>query len=210
MARAVFRKMIFAGALMAAATGGVVAVPASAQFFSDGFEFLKAVKDRDGDIVTKALNEPGTIIVNTRDRSTGESALHIVTQRRDTAWVKFLTQKGANPNIADKQGVTPLQIASNLGYIDGVEVLLGAGAQVDAANSAGETPLISAVHRRDIAMLRLLLSKGANADRNDNSGRSARDYARLLNTDDRMLAEIVEADETRQSETSANAYGPSF
>src|SRR3546814_21014909 len=79
--------------------------------FSEGFEFLKAVKDRDGDAVTKALNEPGSTIVNTRDISSGETALHIVTQRRDLVWINFLTQRGADPNIRDKRGVAPLQLA---------------------------------------------------------------------------------------------------
>ena len=45
----------------------VIAYPISAQMFSDGYEFLKAVKDRDGDAVTEMLNEPGTTVVNARD-----------------------------------------------------------------------------------------------------------------------------------------------
>ena len=104
MARALFRKagwLSLAGAVLLSA-------PASAQVFSAGYTFLKAVKDRDGDKVTEALNEPGNTLINSRDLSSGETALHIVTQRRDTVWIKFLSQKGANPNVADKTGTTPL------------------------------------------------------------------------------------------------------
>lgn len=206
MAKAVFRKGLIGIAVACAA----LAVPASAQRFSEGYEFLKAVKDRDGDSATAALNEPGTTVVNARDLSSGETALHIVTQRRDALWIRFLAQRGANPNIADKNGTTPLQVAANLGFVEGIEALLEAGARVDVTNQAGETPLIAAVHRRDIAMVRLLLDKGANPDHNDNSGRSARDYAMLMSGNGQMLDAIRKADEDRKSEGPRQIYGPSF
>ncbi|MCP5395995.1 MAG: ankyrin repeat domain-containing protein [Sphingomonadaceae bacterium] len=178
--------------------------------FSDGYEFLKAVKDRNGDEVTDALNQPGTTVINARDITSGETALHIVTARRDVIWIQFLSQKGANPNIADKKGVTPLMLAVSLGFVEGVEALIDAGARTDVANDAGETPLIAAVHRRDVAMVRLLLSKGADAERNDNSGRSARDYATLMGRSSSMLEEIERADEERKNMPQAKSYGPSF
>ena len=173
--------------------------------FSQGYEFLKAVRDRDGTKVTEALSEPGSTIVGSRDITTGETALHIVTQRRDLAWVRFLLQHGANPNADDKKGVTPLMIASNLGFAEGIEALLDAGARVDEPNAAGETPLISAVHRRDAALVRLLLAHGANPDRTDNSGRSARDYAELQ-ASDQMLDEFKRADSARKG--AGKTYGP--
>ncbi len=206
MTRAVMRKIGFAGALL----GAVLASPAGAQFFSDGYEFLKAVKDRDGDAATQALNEPGTTIINARDLSSGQTALHIVVERRDLIWTKFLLQRGANPNIRDKKGVSPLQLAVGLGFTDGVEVLLDSGAEIDVNDSAGETPLIAAVHRRDTALIRLLLSKGANPDRTDNSGRSARDYAELAVSNRAILDEFTRADDERVGKKEEKNYGPTF
>lgn len=168
----------------------LAAVPAAAQMYSDGFKFLKAVKDKDGTVVTELLEAPGSTVVNARDLSTGETGLHIATARRDVTWVQFLLQKGANPNIADKGGVTPLMLACQLGFIEGVEALAKRGARVDVANNAGETPLISAVHRRDVPMVRVLLKAGADPDRTDNSGRSARDYAELAGSGSALLDEI--------------------
>ncbi len=205
MAKAVFRSAILAATMAA----GLAATPLAAQMFSDGYQFLKAVKDRDGDAVTNALNETNSAVINTRDKATGETALHIVTQRRDAMWIRFLASRGGNPNIADKDGVTPLVIAVNLGFIEGVEALLDAGASVDVANGTGETPLISAIHRRDIPMIRLLLTKGANPDRSDNSGRSARDYAALQTGSSRILGEIEQADKDRKQAKSGPSYGPS-
>ncbi len=207
MAGAVMRSLAVGLTVLSAA----FAVPASAQLFSDGYEFLEAVKDRDGDAVTQALNEPGNVLINSRDITSGETALHIVTARRDATWVKFLTQRGANPNIADKKGVMPLQLAVTLGEIDSVEALLKAGARVDVADTSGETPLIAAVHRRDTSIIRMLLDKGANPDRTDNSGRTARDYARLLTANKRILDEFERADEKRAAAGATGGnYGPSI
>lgn len=204
MGRILMRKIGIVAALM----GAVLAVPVAAQVFSEGFEFLKAVKDRDGDAVTEALNEPGSTIVNTRDISSGETALHIVTQRRDLVWINFLTQRGANPNIRDKKGVAPLQLAVQLGFVEGVEALIKSSADVEVTDSSGETPLIAAVHRRDVGLIRLLLANRANPDRADNSGRTARDYARLMGARSAVMAEFDRADAERKGNVSGPGYGP--
>ncbi|HMO67325.1 MAG TPA: ankyrin repeat domain-containing protein [Novosphingobium sp.] len=188
----------------------MVATPAQAQF-SDSFKFLEAVKKKDGAKVNDMLNEPGSTIVNTRDITSGESALHIVTQRRDLTWMTFLIQRGANVNIRDARGVTPLVLASNLGFIEGVELLVERQARVDEANDTGETPLISAVHRRNIALVRILLKAGANPDRADNSGRSARDYAELIGRTSPIFTEIETVPRASRGQRAAQpTYGPTL
>ncbi|MCB2061523.1 MAG: ankyrin repeat domain-containing protein [Novosphingobium sp.] len=184
--------------------------PAQAQF-SQGFKFLEAVKKKDGVKVEEAINEPGSTVVNTRDVTSGETALHIVTARRDLTWMTYLIQKGANVNARDGKGVTPLQLATNLGFLEGVELLVARDADLDESNDAGETPLISAVHRRDIAMLRVLLKGGADPDRADNSGRSARDYATLAGRNSPLLAEIEANAKPKEQQAGSQAvYGPTF
>ncbi len=185
----------------------LLSVPAGAQMYSDGFKFLKAVKDKDGDTAIKMLDEPGNTVVNARDISTGESGLHIAAARRDLTWLSFLLGKGANPNIANNKGVTPLMLATQLGFVEGVQALANGGARVDVANDAGETPLISAVHRRDVALIRILLKAGASPERTDNSGRSARDYARLDGPGSALLGEIER--NANKDAGGKPVYGPS-
>lgn len=152
-----------------------VAAPAQ---FSDSFNFLKAVRDRDGAKVTEVLAKPGTVIVDTRAPGSGEAAIHIVTRGRDAQWLTFMLAKGARPDLRDTSGTTALMIASQLGWGEGAEILLRRGANVNLAGPSGETPLIRAVQNRDIAMVRILLAGGADANRPDNAaGLSARDYA---------------------------------
>ena len=185
-----------------------LAVPAQAQF-SDGYKFLEAVKKLDGTKVTDMLADP-SISVNTRDITSGETALHVVVQKRNKVWIDFLLQHGANPNIADVKGVTPLMVAASLGFLEGVQSLVAGGARVDIANQTGETPLISAVHRRDVPLVRALLKAGANADRADNSGRSARDYATLDGRASPVLAEIEAAAKAKSGAGAAKVFGPAL
>lgn len=161
-------------------TGALLAPTASYAQFSGSFNFLKAVKDRDGTKVTEIIGKPGSgsIIIDTRDAATGEAALHIVTKGRDIVWLNFLLAKGANPNVRDGQGNTPLYVASQIGWAEGVSLLLDRRASVDQPNNGGETPLIRAVQNRDMTVVRLLLAAGANPAKHDTgAGMSARDYA---------------------------------
>lgn len=151
--------------------------PAAAQF-SDSFNFLKAVRDRDAFKARSFIEKPGSTIINARDLDTGDTALHIVTRRRDTPWMGFLLQNGADPNLRDRAGDTPLMVAARIGFADGVRLLLAGRAQVDATNPRGETPLMIAVMQRDPVVARLLLEAGADPDRPDNAtGLSARQHA---------------------------------
>ena len=161
-----------------AAAALFAAVPVAAQSYSDSYSFIKAVKERDGEKVTSLVSQPGTTVINSKERSTGEGALHIVTRARDYSWLTFIMSKGPRLDLQNNQGVTALSLAAQLGWVEGAELLLKYGASVDLANSRGETPLILAVGQRNLPMVRVLLAKGANPKRTDSaSGLSAIDYA---------------------------------
>jgi len=191
-------------ALAAALALASLAAPAVAQGFSDSYTFLKAVRDGDGAKVTDFTAVPGSVVVNSRDRATGEGALHIVTRDRNVNWLAFLLGKGARVDLQNNLGETPLTLAAQLGWTEGAQMLIGKRAAVDLPNSRGETPLIHAVHRRDAAMVRVLMAAGANANRTDSVGYSAIDHAKR----DARAAAVVKLLETPVA--SRNAQGPSL
>lgn len=186
----------------------VTAAPATAQLGqSDSYQFLQAIRESKGDEVNKLLDKPGTVIVNTRDRQSGEAALHIVAKRGDSTYVNYLLARGADPNIRDGQGNTPLLVAVNNGAGGVIDLLVKGGANVNLGNGSGETPLIRAVQRRDLSLVRILLAAGADPDQSDRiAGLSARDYAHQ-DTRTPALAKVI--DETPKKPRRA-VSGPHF
>lgn len=206
--RMAISRAILATVVPALAAGLLFSSPARADF-SDGYKFLESVKKKEGEKVEQAIMDSPQI-VNARDVTSGESALHIVTQRRDLTWLSYLVSHGAKVNQADDHGLTPLQLSVNLGWREGAEFLVGNGAQADVANDAGETPLISAVHRHDLQLMKVLLQAGADPDRSDNSGRSARDYAKLEGEGNNLVSTIDTFAKKGPSKSSKPVYGPVF
>ena len=196
------------GIAVATAAIGLAAVPAQAQLGqSEGYKFLQAVKDAKGDDVTKMLEKPGSTVINTRDYTSGEGALHIVVRRGDETYLRFLLSRGADPNLKDGKGNTPMMLAANNGEVGLIDILVAAHANVNLANTSGETPLIRAVQQRDMSMVRTLLTAGADPDQADVlAGMSARDYA---HQDARSPAIAKLIDETPKKERRA-VSGPKF
>ena len=179
-------------------------VPAHAQF-SDSYTFLKAVRDKDVSKAKSIVSQAGSTTINTRDRETGDTALHIVTKRRDVPWINFLLIEGADVNARDREGNSALILAAGQGFTDGVRTLLARRANVNAVNNQGETALIKAVQLRDIATARVLLDNGANPDITDNvAGLSARDYAER----DRRAGAIKRLIDEAKTGKPAAAAGP--
>lgn len=202
--RAAFRFAAFS--LVPLTAAGLVHGPAQAQF-RGGYAFLQAVENRDGTKATTALQDDPTI-VNTRNVDTGETALILVTKRRDISWLRFLLSKDADPAIADRNGMTPLMHTALLNFTDGADELLKQKAPVDQTNRRGETALILAVQAKNSAMVRLLMRRGANPDKADHiAGMSARDYAKR---DDRTGQLLALLDTKADADAPQRDYGPTF
>lgn len=182
----------------------VCATPAMAQF-SDSFTFLKAVRDGNGDDAMKYLNKPGAPVLNTRDPSTGETALHISVKAHADNWVGVLLNRGANTEIKDRDGNTPLHVAALVGDTTALSYLVAMKARVNATNGSGETPLTLAVHRRNIDVVRMLIEAGADPRIPDTiAGKSALDYAKQ----DTRLAAIQKVMEDAKPAPKKAVAGP--
>lgn len=194
-----FRRLLLPIALLSAAT------PLAAQQQSQSYKFLEAIRKGDGNAVVAILDQPGQTIINTRDVTSGEGAVHIVVKRGDGTYLRYLLAKGADPNLRDRGGETPMMLAVQSGQAELVQILSSAKANANLANTSGETPLIRAVQRRDLALVRAVLAAGGNPDQTDNvAGMSARDYAKR---DTRTPALLKVLDET-PAKTQRAVAGP--
>jgi cytohesin len=68
---------------------------------------------------------------------------------------------GADPDLADRYGITALLRAAGRGDLDVVELLLARGARVDKSSDQGNTPLMLAAARGHRAVVARLLQAGA-------------------------------------------------
>jgi ankyrin repeat protein len=88
---------------------------------------------------------------------------------------KIFNKPGFNVNVKDKDGNTPLIIASREGHTDIVKVLLDKGADIDVVDksSIGTTALIIALKGSHTDIAELLVEKGADVKIKDRHGFTA-------------------------------------
>ena len=82
--------------------------------------------------------------------------------------VELLLEFGANPNVTDRSGVTPLMGAASSGAQKYTAMLIEAKAELDLQDSMGATALMHAVKAASPEVVSLLLAAGADRNiRND-------------------------------------------
>ncbi|XP_018082254.1 MIB E3 ubiquitin protein ligase 2 S homeolog isoform X2 [Xenopus laevis] len=92
------------------------------------------------------------------------TSLVIEAAQGDTAKVMEMLQKYPDKVDIKNQGRTALQVASHLGYMEVVKVLLQANANIDLRDDEGDTALHYAAYGNQAGVVRVLLSKGANTE----------------------------------------------
>jgi ankyrin repeat protein len=94
----------------------------------------------------------------------GTSALHWAVLAERTDLVELLLGGGANPNVKNRYGVTPLSVACENGNAAIVAALLKAGSDPNLALVSGETPLMTAARTGNSAAVALLLAHKVSID----------------------------------------------
>ncbi|CAL8581268.1 hypothetical protein XPA_006968 [Xanthoria parietina] len=111
--------------------------------------------------------------------------------------IRMLLEKGADPNIPDAYGSSPLHMAAK-DCDDDTEIardLLEYGADVDARGEKGRTPLQIAAESNNVTHLQLFLDCGADIDAQSDDGATAISTASRLRRDDAVRHLLMEGAE---------------
>ena len=144
------------------------------------------------------------------DPADRNDALLVAALRQNTEAVDVLLANGADPNVADARGVSPLLVAAALGDVTTATSLVGRGANVNGADVDGRTPLMlasSSPVRVDPRFIALLLENNASAAKRDRAGRTALMYA-AWGGDPEAVGQIVRADLESVGAACVKGYTP--
>ena len=123
-----------------------------------------------------------------RTLATGATPFMRAARSGDTVVMQYLLDHGADPKLANKDGVTALMVAAGLGYTDSnrstepealkaVQLCVGLGLDVNATTDKGETALLGASRRGANTIISYLVEKGGNINAANKQGLTALDLA---------------------------------
>ena len=103
---------------------------------------------------------------------TGNASIHYAAQNGDFELIKFLKENGANPDIKNADGITPLSLAAKNGYADIARYLAKLDSvNVNASDNHGVTPLYHCVEGGHSDCVSFLLeADGVNVNEADENG----------------------------------------
>ncbi|MCB1213318.1 MAG: ankyrin repeat domain-containing protein [Chlamydiia bacterium] len=123
---------------------------------------MLAIEEGNSPNIVKALISRGVRIDQTSSME-GRTALHYAAQNGNLWALEYLIANGAEIDVKDFHGVTPLYLAldSDQRRLNSVALLLDRGAAIDQIFPGGETALHFAAAKGDTELGELLLERGA-------------------------------------------------
>jgi ankyrin repeat protein len=98
---------------------------------------------------------------------------------------EYLVGAGLNPNVANKEGVTPLHVlAARSKDIKVITYLIKKGLDVNAKDAEGSTPFLNATSRNNLSIVELLFQNVTDVNQGNNKGETALALAIKNNTVD--------------------------
>ena len=128
-------------------------------FAPSGSSPVSAILAFDRDVYTTLLTHPGGAHVRGTPSPNGGMLLLNAATAGDSPLVRKLLAEGADPNVRNPLGWTPLMLAAAEKHADTVVALLEARADTNARNAQGRTALMfAAIYGQDAIVERLLAS----------------------------------------------------
>ena len=155
----------------------------------DHLDYIKLLLDKGANVNArmKDSTETRTVFTNQWLDESGATAFLRASQSGDLALMKLLLEHGADPKIPTVLGVTALEVAAGIGWVEGityewspeatleaVKILIDLGLDVNARADTGRTAMHGAAHKGRTDVIQVLADHGAKLD--------VRDYG---NTDNR-------------------------
>jgi len=156
---------------------------------ANGRALLNEIKAKDYDKVTELLKKR-YINVNIQDEHGRTPLIELISQalweyeseypefQRDWKYsrieiLQMLLDKGANPDLQDKDRETALYLAAGQSDPEIVKMLLDKGANLNLQNKSGKAALHHAAGQPNPEIVKMLLEKGANLNLQDIKGQTA-------------------------------------
>ena len=159
----------------------------------DHLEYIKLLIDKGADVNARVCGarstsancvgdstETRTIFTMQWVREDGATAFWRAAQSGDVTLMKLLLAHGADPKISSAHKVTPLAVASGIGWVEGityewspeenleaVKLCLDLGIDPNAVDDEGRTALHGAAHKGRNDVIKLLVDHGANLEAHD-------------------------------------------
>ena len=115
-------------------------------------------------LLTLSLN---VLSQSSQQQKKADSILLVASVHGNVKEIKAAVQLGANVNVVNDLGESPLNMVSKLSYEFLVEYFISLGANVNTSNSNKITPLHWGVEYDNVKMVKLLLEKGADLNAKD-------------------------------------------
>jgi uncharacterized protein len=155
----------------------------------DHLEFIKKLLDKGANVNARASEstETRTVFTNQWLNEDGATPFLRAAQSGDITLMRLFLNKGADPLIATRAGVTALAVASGIGWVEGithewsreasfeaVKLCLELGIDPNAVDSNGRRAIHGAAHKGRNEVVQLLADKGAKLDVRDKGSRDTR------------------------------------